>query len=286
MELGVIAVILQLIFLEAILSLDNAAVIGAMVAPLPDDQPTPWPQRLKPIFGWMDRFLGSQRKAALTVGLFGAYAGRALMLLLTNIILHVPWVQVIGALYLLHLSLEHFAELYWKQRRADDQEGLSIEMARWHTHGFWGIVLAVNLADMAFSLDNVVAAIALSDQFWVVMTGVAIGILGVRFAAQYFTQMIEREPALEHGAYLLLFAFGSELLLKFSGVEIHPALQFGISVSILGLTVLYPRWEVLQPLRYTFRPFLLLSVGIERLVEAGVFFGAALVREIVVFVTR
>src|SRR5436309_1409220 len=73
MDIAIITIIVQLIFLECILSIDNAAVMGAMVANLPSEQPTPWPKSLRPLLGWADRFLGAQRDAALKVGLFGAY---------------------------------------------------------------------------------------------------------------------------------------------------------------------------------------------------------------------
>src|ERR1700733_7501733 len=88
-----LTIILQLIFLECILSIDNAAIMGAMVAHLPNDQPTPWPARLQHTLGWVDRLLGPQREAALKVGLFGAYAGRIVMLALASVIIERPWVQ-------------------------------------------------------------------------------------------------------------------------------------------------------------------------------------------------
>ena len=63
MDFGFVTIILQLIFLECILSIDNAAVLGAMVAPLPDDKPVPWPSSLKGILGRLDPLLGPQRQA-------------------------------------------------------------------------------------------------------------------------------------------------------------------------------------------------------------------------------
>ena len=65
-------IILQLIFLEGILSIDNAAVIGALLTPLPSDQHVPWPKGLKRIGEWLHPMLGNQRMAALRVGLLGA----------------------------------------------------------------------------------------------------------------------------------------------------------------------------------------------------------------------
>ncbi|MBK8619581.1 MAG: hypothetical protein IPN96_21300 [Anaerolineales bacterium] len=80
----IVVIVLQLIFLEGILSIDNAAVIGALVSPLPDDQDVPWPAGLQKLGKILDPFLGHQRLAALRVGLLGAYVGRGAMLFLTS----------------------------------------------------------------------------------------------------------------------------------------------------------------------------------------------------------
>src|SRR5262249_41783357 len=162
------------------------------VAHLPSDVPTPWPNSLRSWFGWTDRLLGSQQAAALKVGLFGAYAGRALMLVLATVIIERPWVHALGAIYLLYLGTGYFAQHY----RAG-QEATTNEIALRGKRGFWAVVLALNLADMAFSIDNVVAAVALSHQLWVVLLGVGAGILAIRFAATLFTRLIAWEPQLE-----------------------------------------------------------------------------------------
>jgi len=103
----VIIIVLQLIFLEGILSIDNAAVLGAMVSKLPAKAPVPWPHGFEAAAKWGDRVFGPQRKAALTVGLIGAYAGRALMLLLATFIIANPWLRLLGAAYLFKLAIEH-----------------------------------------------------------------------------------------------------------------------------------------------------------------------------------
>ena len=79
---------------------------------------------------------------------------------------------------------------------------------------FWATVLTVELMDLAFSLDNVVAAVSLSDKLWVVMLGVAIGIVVMRFAAGIFSFLVEREPILQRAAYVLVLNIGVELLLE------------------------------------------------------------------------
>ena len=72
----ILVIILQLIFLEGILSIDNAAVIGALVTPLPNDEGIPWSRGLKKLGKWLHPFLGNQRLAALRVGYSDFLAGR------------------------------------------------------------------------------------------------------------------------------------------------------------------------------------------------------------------
>jgi len=264
MDLTFTTVILQLVFLECILSIDNAAVMGAMVAPLPADLPTPWPASLRGVFGWTDRLLGSQRDAALKVGLFGAYAGRALMLALASIIIEMPWVHVLGAVYLLYLGAGYFAERY----RERQEQGAGDILPR-RKSSFWAVVLALNLADMAFSIDNVVAAVALSRHLWVVLLGVGVGILAIRFAATLFTRLIAWEPKLEGGAYLLLLFIGAKFMLELGfGWGISDLAQFGISAIILLLTMLFARVRPLQPLLVIFRPCVALFAAIQVTVDA------------------
>ncbi|HWQ15804.1 MAG TPA: DUF475 domain-containing protein [Roseiflexaceae bacterium] len=256
-DIAAVTIIVQLIFLEGILSIDNAAVLGAMVAHLPDDRPIPWPRWLRFLVGWSGRTLGPQRQAALKVGLLGAYFGRGLMLLLAGIIIHQPWVRILGAAYLLYLAIEHFAEMYHPH---EHREARRLEARG----GFWPTVLAIELADLAFSVDNVIAAVALSDELWVVMLGVAIGIVIMRFAATIFTRMIVWEPALATGAYLLLVAIGVELLgEELFGWHLEELAQFAISVNILALTIVFARVPLLRSSLVVFRPLLALLAAVQ-----------------------
>jgi tellurite resistance protein TerC len=257
MDLSFITIILQLIFLECILSIDNAAVLGAMVAPLPNDRPVPWPRSLRGVLGRLDPILGPQRQAALKVGLLGAYAGRVLMLFVASIIIRNVWMQIVGAAYLIYLAIRHFGEEYRHGKDLSDE----VDVANIRPAGanFWSVVLTIELADLAFSLDNVVAAVALSDELWIVIFGVAIGIVMMRFAAQIFTRLIAWEPALADAAFLLLFAIGGELLLEhFLHLELTEWQQFGISIAIIVLVVLFARVKALRPVRVIFRPFIVL----------------------------
>ncbi len=245
----VVVIVLQLIFLEGILSIDNAAVLGAMVSQLPAHKPVPWPRSLHFMSSWGDRVFGPQRKAALTVGLIGAYAGRALMLFLATFIIANPWLRLLGAAYLFKLAIEHLGSPHSEWEEEEEASAMSRKTAN---KGFWMVVLLINLADMAFSLDNVVAAVALSSDFWVVFLGVAIGILIMRFAAQIFTIFIEREPVLSTAAYLLVLAIGVEVLIEDIALLTHQEFvilgwqKFTISVSILVLAMVYAHSRGLQ----------------------------------------
>jgi len=184
------------------------------------------------------------------------------MLGLATIIIKLEWVQILGAAYLFYLAIDHFADSYQQSEHAatptDDKLPLRAK------RDFWQVVLALNLADMAFSLDNVVAAIALSEILWVVIVGVAIGILIIRFAASLFTRLITWEPAMEHAAYLLLLAIGGELLLdKLAGVAIGELTQFSISVGILLLTIIFTRVRLFQPLLVLFRRGMIVFAAIQ-----------------------
>lgn len=244
-DLAFVTIVLQLIFLEGILSIDNAAVLGAMVAPLPENKPVPWPRVLRPLGHLVDPVLGPQRQAALKVGLLGAYVGRGLMLVMASFVIHNPWLQFLGALYLIKIAVEHLGSFHqWETNPG----ALSVDV-NGPARGFWMLVLMVELMDLAFSLDNVVVAVTLSRHLYVVMLGVALGIMTMRFAAGIFTHLIDREPVLATGAYILVLNIGVEFLLsEFLHIEFHELTRFAINVSTLTLAVVYAHSPRLQRL--------------------------------------
>ncbi len=242
-DLGVLYVIVMVIFLEGILSIDNAAVLGAMVSVLPTKEMVPWPGPLRFLAQPVHQLLGGQQSAALKVGLLGAYLGRGAMLFFATIVIQNDWLKLLGALYLIKLAMENLGE-------PEPGEEEQVQVDRVARRGFWGVVLAVELADLTFSLDNVVAVVALSNEFWIVMFGVAVGILTMRFAAGVFTWMIAREPVLKAAAYVVVFNIGIELLLsEFGHLEINSLAKFMISAGTLIFAVVYAHVKPLQVLR-------------------------------------
>ena len=246
MDWVVVSVILQLIFLEGILSIDNAAVLGAMVTHLPDDLPIVWPEGLKKLGKTLHAVLGNQRTAALRVGLLGAYLGRGLMLVLAHFVIDNPWLRVVGAVYLLRLAFNNLGE-------AEEDEA-DAHVHPLEANRFWGIVVAVELTDLVFSLDNVVAAVALSEKLWVIFVGVALGILFMRFAAGWFSYLVEKIPVLKKTAYILVLNIAIELLIEdLAKIDVKP----GVRLAITGGTILISlAYYYLKPLR-VFKPVLI-----------------------------
>ena len=240
----VIAIVLQLIFLEGILSIDNAAVLGALVSPLPDNEGIPWPNVMKNLGKHLEPLLGYQRTAALRVGLLGAYVGRGAMLLLASVLINNSWVRLIGAAYLIRLAFDELGDL------TPDQETEEERRKALHP-SFWSIVLTVEIMDLIFSIDNVVAAVSLSDQLWVVLLGVGIGILTMRFAAGIFSYAVVREPVLKQAAFILILNIGMQLILEeLGGFEISDLARFAISVGIIALCLMYAHIPFLQKFRF------------------------------------
>jgi len=257
MDWSIIAIIVQLIFLEGILSIDNAAVLGAMVSVLPDNKLIDWPHSLRKLGRVLNPLLGKERTAALRVGILGAYLGRGTMLVLASFVISNPWLRLVGAFYLIRLAFENLAIAEEGEEERHEREV--------RARSFWIIVLNVELADLAFSIDNVVAAVSLSNKLWVVMVGVAIGILTMRFAAGLFSYAVLREPVLKPAAYILVLNIGIQLILEdIMGVEIADLTRFMLSVSIILLALVYAHFKPLQKLR----PVLLwLALGMDRLNE-------------------
>ena len=166
-----IPIIFSLIVMEGLLSVDNAMIIAAMVDHLPE----------------------SQKKMALTAGLLGAYFFRGLMLFFAEALIEIWWLKLLGASYLIFLMVDHLGGE--EEDNIEDLESTGRQQV--HGKGFWATVLTVELTDVAFSIDNVIAAVALSPHLWVVITGVFLGIAAMRFVAGYFIELMRRAPILK-----------------------------------------------------------------------------------------
>lgn len=190
-------VLLILIGLEGILAADNAVVMAVMVKHLPEEQ----------------------RKKALFYGLMGAFIFRFAALFLISFLVNVWQVQAIGAIYLFYVAIHHFI----KKRKGEG----AVDNAENKGSGFWMTVLKVELADIAFAVDSMLAAVALAvtlrptgwfevggidgGQFTIMFLGGVIGLVIMRFAATWFVKLLEKYPTLESAAFLIVGWVGVKL---------------------------------------------------------------------------
>ncbi|KGR76751.1 TerC family protein [Ureibacillus manganicus] len=193
-------VLLLLIALEGLLAADNALVLAIMVKHLPD----------------------KERKKALFYGLAGAFVFRFASLFIISFLVDVWQIQAIGALYLLFIAINHIVrKLVFKKKDENTEE------TEKKKSGFWGTVIKVELADIAFAIDSILAAVALAmtlpnttlpqiggldgGKFLVIFAGGLIGLIIMRFAANLFVRLLHSRPGLEIAAFAIVGWVGVKL---------------------------------------------------------------------------
>ncbi|KYG59129.1 TerC family protein [Planococcus maritimus] len=192
-------VLLVLIGLEGLLAADNAVVMAVMVKHLPK----------------------RQQKKALFYGLAGAFVFRFAALFMITLLVNIWQIQALGAAYLLFIAAKHI----YDQRKGEEH---TIEPETTKGSGFWMTVLKVELADIAFAIDSMLAAVALAvtlphlgefniggingGQFGVMLAGGLIGVIIMRFAAHKFVRLLERYPQLETAAFVVVGWVGVKLV--------------------------------------------------------------------------
>ena len=184
-------VVLVLVVLEGLLSCDNAVVLALLVKHLPPEQ----------------------RGRALRYGIIGAYVFRIIALVLATWMMTQWYLKVLGGIYLLYMGISHFMK-----KKAGDEEPETVQIKRWFgLSPFWSTVVAVELTDIVFSVDSIAAAVALSDKLWVLILGGLLGILAMRFAAQWFVSLLHKFPNLEPAAFAAVAFIGLKLLCEMPG---------------------------------------------------------------------
>jgi YkoY family integral membrane protein len=210
-----------LVVLEGVLSIDNALVLGLLARRLPKHL----------------------QNKALTFGLVGALVFRIAAIATATFLLQWTFAKFLGGAYLVYVAFKHFVfgEKKHDEALAVGPDGVpqvvdgstgqplpppasrSIKPPSLHSLFFWQTVLVIELTDIAFAVDSILAAIALvgqqraadtgaHDKLWIVITGGMLGVLLMRFAAVLFIKLLERFPRFETSAYLLVVVIGLKLL--------------------------------------------------------------------------
>ena len=110
---------------------------------------------------------------------------------------------------------------------------------------FWSTVLAVEFMDIVFSIDNIFAVVAYSDNIFLICIGVFIGILAMRYVAKYFVVLMEKYPFLEKSAFIVIGILGLKLcfsvLVHFYPIEFKwiESEAFDLFISLLTLMIFF-----------------------------------------------
>jgi YkoY family integral membrane protein len=228
-----LAVVALLVVLEGVLSIDNALVLGLLAKRLPKNE----------------------QSKALWYGLVGAFVFRFIAVFTASLLLKWTFVKFLGGAYLVYIAVRHLffeskekgddkvvfdehghprlveevggAELSSAQEELEIRERLPVYMKpemrkRLGLASFWPTVFVIELTDIAFAVDSILAAIAMvggapkgaavHPKLWVVILGGLLGLMLMRFAARIFITMLDRFPRFETSAYLLVIVIGLKLL--------------------------------------------------------------------------
>ena len=210
-ESGDLPTIGLLVALEGLLSADNALVIAVMVLRLPK----------------------RQHQAALKYGLVGAFIFRFAATLLAVYLIRVGWVKVAGGLYLLYLSFAHF-----RSCRGPEASHAPATATVWFGMSpFWTTVVRVELVYLAFSIDSILVAVAMSPKLWVVLSGGILGIVTIRLVVGQLIALIERYPALVNGAFIVIAWIGIKLIAEYLHMAgyTHIAIPQWLSLGVIGV---------------------------------------------------
>jgi YkoY family integral membrane protein len=199
------AVLILLVALEAILSADNAIALAAIAQGLKDEE---------------------MRNKALNLGLVLAYILRMALILTASWINDYWQFQLLGAVYLLWLVYQHFLG-------GKDEDGNDKADAEYTS--LWQVIPIIGLTDLAFSLDSVTTATAVSDKTWLVLVGGTIGVIALRFLAGLFIRWLGEYVYLENAGYTTVGLVG----LRLAARALQPALVPPEWVMIAAFALLF-----------------------------------------------
>ena len=176
-----------LIILELLLSADNAIALASLTKSL--DSPL-------------------LRSKALNIGITISLLFRIFLILLSNILLKFILIRIFAGLYLIYLFISNV----FFSSESDTQE--SDNDKKNNNFKFLKIVALLSLTDFAFSIDSITTAVAISDQYILIIFGAIIGVLALRFTSGIFLGLLEKFLRLETAGYIAILIVGIKLLLN------------------------------------------------------------------------
>ena len=200
-----------LVALEAVLSADNAIALAAISRRLHDR---------------------ARQETALNLGLLLALVFRIALILVAQWVLNFWPLQLAASAYLLWLCGRHLVLVFNEREEGLEADGSCTDDAgrphppgHPHEHvaaGLGSVIATLALTDLAFSLDSVAAAVAVSDRIGLVIAGGVIGVIALRLTAELFIRWLEVYRHLETAGYLAVGLVGVRLLLRLGLPDLVP----------------------------------------------------------------
>ena len=176
-----------LIILELLLSADNAIALASLTKSLES-----------PLL----------RSKALNIGITISLLFRIFLILLSNILLKFIIIRIFAGLYLIYLFISNV--FYSSESDTQDSDNDKSN----NNFKFLKIVALLSLTDFAFSIDSITTAVAISDQYILIIFGAIIGVLALRFTSGIFLSLLEKFLRLETAGYIAILIVGIKLLLN------------------------------------------------------------------------
>jgi YkoY family integral membrane protein len=203
----IFALLPVLVLLELILSADNAVALAAIARS--SRQP-------------------EQERLALNLGIGIALLLRIALIVVAQWVLQNTWVQLSAAAYLVWLVVDHF-----KSRSDDSDSAFDGDGPDQNHRPFLKTVLLLAFTDLAFSIDSVAAAVAISDQILLISAGAFIGILALRFTSALFIRWLDLYPRLETAGFLAVAFVAFRLILHVIVPDLNQPDWFTLLVVLL-----------------------------------------------------
>ena len=183
-----------LIILEILLSADNAIALASLTKSLKNSE---------------------DRTRALNIGITISLILRIFLILLSAFLLKYLIIRILAGLYLIYLF---FSNVILKGKNYSDEE-IKKDYSNFNKINFIKVVALLSVTDLAFSIDSITTAVAISDQYILVVTGAVIGVIALRFTSEIFLRLIEYFTRLEMAGYIAILIIGSKLILNTIFVE-------------------------------------------------------------------
>jgi len=176
-----------LISLELLLSADNAVALASLTKSLESSE---------------------LRARALNIGITISLLFRIFLILLSNLLLKFIFIRIFAGLYLIYLFFSNVLT----NPEVDNSE--SDKNLIHNKFKFLKVVALLSITDFAFSIDSITTAVAISDQYILIIFGALIGVLALRFTSGIFLKLLDKFSRLETAGYIAILIVGIKLLLN------------------------------------------------------------------------